>query len=128
MLARLAPIVVLLAAACSDPAELPDAFHVVEVPGSVVVTIDGGPCDELIADGSNFYIMGGPDSYSFSLSPVPSSVSCTWVAPVLTCDLTSRDESITLTVDGDRALVEAISPIHGTPACRMSMDATIEPL
>lgn len=128
MLARLAPIAFLLAS-CSDSAELPDAFHVVEVPGSVTATIDGGPCDELIADGSHFYILGGPDSYSFSLSPAPSSIPCTWAAPVLTCDRASIGETITLTVDGDQARVEAISRVAGMPpVCQMSMDATIDPL
>lgn len=120
-------MVALLVGACSDTAEIPDAFHVVMVPGTVAAAIDGGPCDELIAEGSHFYILGGPDSYSFSLSPTPSTALCTWASPALTCNLTSRGETITLTVDGDRARVEAKAS-GMPPACQMSMDATIEPL
>jgi len=125
MLARLAPIAILLAA-CSDPAELPDAFHVVMVPGTVAATVDGGPCDEIIADGSNFYIVGGPDSYSLSLTPQPSQVACTWDPPMMTCEYT---KIVALLIDGDHAHVEAIAQGTGaTPMCQMSMDATIEPL
>lgn len=120
-------MVALLVGACSDTAEIPDAFHVVMVPGTVAATIDGSPCDELIAEGSNFYILGGPDNYSFSLSPAPSTALCTWASPALTCNLTSRGETITITVDGDRARVDAKAS-GMPPACQMSMDATIDPL
>lgn len=129
----IATVAALGLAACTDAAELPDAFHVVEVPGTVVATVDGDPCDLIIADGSHFYIVGGPDSYSLSLTTDPSQFPCSWDPPTMTCEYTYTTtmfiKTITLNIDGDRAHVEAIGAAPGTaPSCQMSMDATIEPL
>lgn len=122
-------VAVLALAACTDPAEIPDSFHVVMVPGTVVVALGDSSCSGFIGDGAHFYIVGGPDNYSASLTQAPSGILCTWSPPTMTCDHASVAETLTLTIDGDRARVESVGlGADAMPWCRESMDATIEPL
>lgn len=122
-------MVALLLGACSDEAEIPDAFHVVMVPGTAMVALGDGSCSGFIGDGAHFYIVGGPDSYSASLTQVASGILCAWSPPTMICDHATVAETLTLTIDGDRAQVESVGlGSDAMPWCRESMDATIEPL
>lgn len=129
MLARLAPIVILLAAACSDPAELPESMQLTGVAGTAM---GDAQCGNLVgvppAAPFTMNIRNHSDPVTCTCasdSALTGSSPCSFDGNQMTCPVNDGLTVWSVTFDPE-AMTASVSVTRGT--CSASVAATVAEL